>query len=226
MSFDLPQIVDVTPSLDKAFSPTTVTSCPAGAATCPPSSVSTLTFTVTNTTDLQAKPDWTFTDNLPAGVRVAPTPNVGGTCTSTTGAALVRTAAPGSTSISVTGGDLALGQASCTVTVDVVSATPGTYTNDATNVTTNLVPPDPACADGRRPEHDPGPEGPPGRPPRRERPVHRERHRRRDRHRQHGNDGRYRHRSPGHRRGDGRPGPWRARHDVHGERDGCRGRPG
>ncbi|MFC7501860.1 hypothetical protein, partial [Nocardioides sp. GCM10030258] len=132
VSFDLPQIVDVTPSLDKSFSPPLIA----------PGGVSTLTFTVTNTSELMAKADWSFTDNLPAGLKVAATPNVGGTCTSTTGAPLVRTANAGATSIAVTGGDLALNQASCTVTVNVTSDLEGTYVNGPANVTTNLLPPE------------------------------------------------------------------------------------
>ncbi|WP_182378280.1 DUF11 domain-containing protein [Nocardioides sp. WS12] len=132
VSFDLPQIVDVTPSLDKSFSPPLIA----------PGGVSTLTFTVTNTSELMAKADWSFTDNLPAGLKVAATPNVGGTCTSTTGAPLVRTANAGATSIAVTGGDLALNQVSCTVTVNVTSDVEGTYVNGPANVTTNLLPPE------------------------------------------------------------------------------------
>lgn len=109
VGFDLPQIVDVTPQLDKAFSPTTITQ----------GGSSTLTFTVTNTTDLMAKNGWSFTDNLPAGL-VASGP-VGGTCALTASSVT-------SGSISATG-DLARGQVSCTVTVQVTSNTPGVYTN-------------------------------------------------------------------------------------------------
>ena len=51
------RVLDVTPSLDKSFSPTLVgTNQP-----------STLTLTITNTTDLLAKSDWSFTDTLPPG---------------------------------------------------------------------------------------------------------------------------------------------------------------
>jgi len=64
VAFDLPQIVDVTPQLDKSFSAAPAT----GAA---PANVSgaigtpaTLTFTVTNTSDLMDKPGWSFTDTL------------------------------------------------------------------------------------------------------------------------------------------------------------------
>ncbi|WP_214443675.1 DUF7933 domain-containing protein, partial [Mycobacterium tuberculosis] len=50
--FDDPQIVDATPQLDKEFSPSTAV---AGQTT-------TLTFTITNTDELAAKPGWSFTD--------------------------------------------------------------------------------------------------------------------------------------------------------------------
>ncbi len=134
--FDLPQIVDVTPQLDKGFSPSTI---PAGGT-------STLTFTVTNTSDLAAKQDWSITDAMPAGLTVANPASVGGTCaaSSTVGTAYAVTAAPGATSVGVVGGDLAAGQASCTITVQVTASVPGTYTNGPANVTTNLNPPGPA----------------------------------------------------------------------------------
>jgi LPXTG-motif cell wall-anchored protein len=128
------RLLDVTPSLDLAFGPSTVT---AGNPT-------TLTFTVTNTAELAAKPDWSFTNALPSGLVVAPTPAVGGSCTSSTGAAYSVQAAAGATSIAVTGGDLATGATSCTVTVNVVAANAGSYTNGPANVTTALVAPDSA----------------------------------------------------------------------------------
>ena len=109
--FDNIQVLDVTPALDKSFAPPLVGT----------NKTSTLTFTITNTTELSAKPDWSFVDTLPVGVVVAPLPNVGGTCVNAAGVAFVRTATAGSGTISVTGGDLAIGQSSCTITVDVVS---------------------------------------------------------------------------------------------------------
>ena len=66
-----------------------------------------------------AKNGWSFTDNLPAGL-VASGP-VGGSCTLTASSVT-------SGSISATG-NLAQGQTSCTVTVQVTSSTPGVYTN-------------------------------------------------------------------------------------------------
>lgn len=109
VAFDLPQIVDVTPRLSNEFSPSTITQ---GGAT-------TLTFTVTNTADLMAKNGWSFTDNLPAGL-VASGP-LGGTCD------LTDSAVTGD-GVSATG-NLARGEDSCTITVQVTSTTAGAYNN-------------------------------------------------------------------------------------------------
>jgi uncharacterized repeat protein (TIGR01451 family) len=126
-AFDDVQVLDVTPQLDKSFSPTTV----------PVGGTSTLTFTITNTSELAAKDGWSFTDHLPAGLVLA-TPSAG-----TTDCPGGVVAAPdGGTSISLTGGDLDAGEVSCTVTVNVTSDTPATFTNDAANITsTGLNPP-------------------------------------------------------------------------------------
>ena len=118
-AFDDIRILDVTPQLDKVFSPTTVLA----------GGVSTLTFTVTNTSELAAKAGWGFVDALPTGLTVAPTPNLGGTCVAT------RAATAGSDTITITNGSLAAGQASCTITVDVTSPTVGTFENGPDNVT-------------------------------------------------------------------------------------------
>lgn len=131
LAFDNLRVVDATPTLDKAFAVETGT---AGVPT-------TLTFTVTNTSELAAKTDWGFTDALPSGLVVAPTPAVGGTCVNVTGAAFTVQAAAGATSVVVTGGDLAAGATSCTVTVNVVAPAAGTYVNGPGNVTTVLNPP-------------------------------------------------------------------------------------
>lgn len=120
------RVLDVTPQLDKQFSPSLVET----------GGTSTLTFTVTNTSELAAKNGWSFTDNLPNGLRVANPANLGGTCTAD------KAAAAGGTQIAITNGQLAAGQASCTVTVQVTSATADSFTNDADNVTeTGLDPP-------------------------------------------------------------------------------------
>ncbi|BCW58476.1 putative repeat protein (TIGR01451 family) [Paenarthrobacter nicotinovorans] len=109
VGFDLPQLVDVTPQLDKSFAPTTITQ---GQNT-------TLTYTVTNTSDLMAKNGWHFIDTMPAGLTaVGP---LGGTCVRTAGTVSGRT-------VDVTG-NLAQGSVSCTITVTVTSNTPGVYNN-------------------------------------------------------------------------------------------------
>ena len=133
VAIDLPRIYDVTPQLDKEFSPTVI---PVGAT-------STLTFTVTNTDDLQSKPAWSFTDDLPAGMTLAADQTgSGGDCVDAHGAPATVTAVPGSTAVSVAAGSFPAGQPGyCTVTVNV-TASAGYYVNDADNVTASgLLPP-------------------------------------------------------------------------------------
>lgn len=130
-AFDNVRLVDVTPQIDKSFSPALIA----------PGQTSQVTLTVTNTSELDAKNDWSITDTLPAGVVVAPTPAVGGTCAQVTGAAFVRTAVAGTGVFSATGGDLAAGQTSCTLTFSVAAAAEGTYTNGPGNIVSNLNPP-------------------------------------------------------------------------------------
>ncbi|WP_114558938.1 DUF7927 domain-containing protein [Desertihabitans aurantiacus] len=117
-AFDNIQILDATPQLDKAFSPETAFV----------DATSTLTFTITNTSELAAKDGWSFSDTLPEGLVVADEPNVGGTCTADT------TVGDDGASIAVANGQLPAGTASCTITVDVTSGTAGSYTNDADNI--------------------------------------------------------------------------------------------
>ena len=120
-AFDDIKVLDVTPSLDKSFSPATI----------PQGGTSVLTFTITNTSDLAAKTGWTFADTLPAGVVLASVPPAT-TCPGTNG----NVGAPrASGTVSVTG-SLSAGMTSCTVSVTVTSATAGTYTNDASNFST------------------------------------------------------------------------------------------
>jgi uncharacterized repeat protein (TIGR01451 family) len=109
VGFDLPQLVDVTPQLDKAFTPATITQ----------GQTTTLSYTVTNTSDLAAKNGWHFIDTLPSGLTASGP--VGGTC--------VRTASSVSGQTVDITGNLAAGSASCTITVSVTSNTPGTYSN-------------------------------------------------------------------------------------------------
>ncbi|MCT1478413.1 DUF11 domain-containing protein [Microbacterium sp. p3-SID336] len=112
--FDDPQIVDATPQLDKVFSPTTVKV----------GQTSTLTFTITNTDELEAKNGWSFTDTLPAGLRFAGEPVTD--CPA--GVATVD-----GTSISGTG-NMDAGTVSCTFTVPITSDTEGAYTNGPANI--------------------------------------------------------------------------------------------
>ena len=122
------RILDVSPALDASFSPS-----PAVATT-----PTTLTYTVTNTSDLLAKSDWNFTGTLPSGLVVASTPAVGGTCTQVTGTTYSATATAGSSTLTVVGGDLASGATSCTVTVNVVAANAGPY-NSGTVTSNGLI---------------------------------------------------------------------------------------
>lgn len=129
-AFDNIRILNTTPSLAKSFSPAAVTQ----------GEVSRLTFTVTNTSELGRKEGWSFTDNLPAGLVVAPNPDPASTCVPP------QTFAPvaGAGSISVTG-TIDDGIAACTLSVNVVSQDPGVYTNATSNVPTQgLNPPDDA----------------------------------------------------------------------------------
>ncbi|MFC5731591.1 MULTISPECIES: DUF7507 domain-containing protein [Nocardioides] len=124
-AYDNIRVLDVTPTLDKSFTPTRVTT----------GGTSTLTFTITNTSELGSKEGWSFTDALPSGLTIAP----GNTSTTCPSGAV--SAPAGGTSVSVTG-NLSTGMVSCTVTVDVTSDTTGTYTNGPDNVTlTGLNPP-------------------------------------------------------------------------------------
>ncbi|MBD5785993.1 DUF11 domain-containing protein [Cellulosimicrobium terreum] len=112
-AYDNIEVLDVSPQLDKSFSP--VSTVVGGS--------SRLTFTVTNTSELASKAGWAFTDNLPAGLVVASSPDVTNDCGATV------SAAAGAAQLTVTGGTLTAGEVSCTVAVDVTSRTIGTYTN-------------------------------------------------------------------------------------------------
>ena len=124
------RILDATPQLDKEFTDAeTFSGEPA-----------TLTFTITNTSDLAAKRGWSFTDALPAGLEIASPSAVSTDCPSAT-----VDASPGDTSIAVEG-DLETNQASCEVTVDVVSPVPGTFENCPANITAIVGLDSPACS--------------------------------------------------------------------------------
>lgn len=69
-AFDNIRILDATPQLDKAFSPATIEQ----------RGTSTVAMTVTNTSELAAKDDFSFADSLPTGVKVASRANASTTC--------------------------------------------------------------------------------------------------------------------------------------------------
>ena len=102
-------------TLAKAFSPAMV-----GA-----NQPSTLTFNITNSSGNPAQTGLGFTDTFPSGMTVASapaTPQCGGTISFTTN------------SITLSGGSLAAGVSSCTVSVGLTSATPSTYSNTSSNI--------------------------------------------------------------------------------------------
>lgn len=99
------QVLDATPHLNKSFEPARVEA----------GKTSTLTITVTNTSELATKDGWGFTDNLPAGLAIASPSQLGGTCRADV------TAGAGATSINVTSGVLLNGETSCTIVANVVS---------------------------------------------------------------------------------------------------------
>ena len=115
--------VQALPTLTKAFSPTTV-----GVG-----QNSVLTFTITNPAGAPARTGLTFTDTLPAGAVIG-TPNglvngCGGTPT------ITATAGTGVLTVGGTGVNAAIGASTCTITVNVTSATAGSYVNGAAQVT-------------------------------------------------------------------------------------------
>lgn len=114
-AFDDIKIEDVTPHVEKSFSPDAVAV----------GDTSKLTFTVTNTSDLMKKEGWSFTDNLPAGLTVADPANTETTCSN---GAVDTSAGSGTVNLK---GDLKEGQTSCTLSVDVTSDQAGSYENCA-----------------------------------------------------------------------------------------------
>ncbi|WP_162584022.1 DUF7507 domain-containing protein [Variovorax sp. PBS-H4] len=115
-AFDNIRILDATPQLYKSYSaPSQTEGLPL-----------TLTFTITNTSELGEKAGWSFTDTLPAGMTVAAPASLSTTCPS----GLVNATA---TTVSVTG-NLALDQENCTASVNVTAGA-GTYVNGPDNIT-------------------------------------------------------------------------------------------
>ncbi|HEY2393857.1 MAG TPA: hypothetical protein VGK22_21970 [Candidatus Angelobacter sp.] len=108
------------PSIAKAF----------GAATIPLNGTTSLTFTITNSNVNSVLNGIAFTDSLPAGLVVAPTPGLTNSCGGT------ATATAGASSVSLSGGTLAAG-ANCTITVNVQGTTAGVKNNSVTVSSTN-----------------------------------------------------------------------------------------
>ncbi|MDJ0837801.1 MAG: DUF11 domain-containing protein [Acidobacteriota bacterium] len=104
--------VNPPPLFSKAFS----------VASAIPDEVVTLTFTIDNTANTETAASLAFTDNMPANMTVADTPNVNNTCGGTV------TATAGTGVISLASGSLASG-ATCTIAVDVSVSEDGPYTN-------------------------------------------------------------------------------------------------
>ena len=112
-------VTAVPPAFSKVYAPDTV------AVGVP----STLTFTIDNSGNTLDDNVLDFTDNLPAGVVVAPTPNVVNTCTGGT-----VTAVAGTATVSYSGGLVDAG-ATCTISVDTSADLPGVYVNTSGDLT-------------------------------------------------------------------------------------------
>lgn len=112
------------PTFNKSFTPNSI----------PINTTSTLSFTITNNSPNFPLTSVGFNDALPAGVEVAGTPNITGTCfggTITANAAATSISLSGAT-LGVTGG----GSNSCTFSVDVKGTTAGSKSNSV-NLATN-----------------------------------------------------------------------------------------
>ena len=107
------------PFIAKAFTPATV-----GV-----NQTSTLHITITNPNTALALDGVAFSDAYPSGLMNAMVPNVTNSC-----GGAVTGGGPTGTSIGLTAGSIAAG-GSCTITVDVSSAAPGSYANTTGNVT-------------------------------------------------------------------------------------------
>lgn len=109
------------PTFAKAFSPATIG----------PGSISTITFTINNNAEAAGATALAFTDTLPANVTVATPAQLTSDCGIPT-----LTGAEGGNTIVMSGGTVGP-LSSCTVTVNVTSATPGLYTNVSGDLTSD-----------------------------------------------------------------------------------------
>jgi hypothetical protein len=90
-----------------------------------------LTFTIDNTANVLPADNLDLTDNFPAGIVIAATPNASTDCT---GGVLI---AAGTLVVDYSGGSVAAG-ASCTVQVDVTGASVGSHLNTSADLTSSL----------------------------------------------------------------------------------------
>jgi uncharacterized repeat protein (TIGR01451 family) len=104
--------INAPPTVAKAFSPASIAS----------GGTSTLTITLGNTNAASTTLSAAFTDALPGNVFVAAVPNVVKTCTGAV------TAAAGSSSVTYANGST-IPSGGCTISVNVTSSAPGSYTN-------------------------------------------------------------------------------------------------
>ncbi len=99
------------------------------------SSVLPLTFTLTNSPGNPAQSALAFTDTFPAGLILADAiTSFGAGCTGTLTNSSGAPLAAGGPGVKLSAGTMSIGTTSCNVTVDVTSNTPGTYTNNAGNI--------------------------------------------------------------------------------------------
>lgn len=96
-----------------------------GSSTIPLAGSTSLTFTIANSNASVAQTGITFTDSLPVGLVVAPTPNLSNTCSGT------AIALSGTSSVSLTGGTLPPG-AGCAISVVVQGVAAGVKNNSVT----------------------------------------------------------------------------------------------
>jgi CshA-type fibril repeat protein len=117
----------VLPKLTKKFLPTTVAK----------GQISTLIFTLNNSAGNGAKSGLGFVDTLPSGLVVDTNANMMTTCPGGSTVALDPASMTASSGvITVTNASINAGVASCEYSIAVRADTAGTYTNDASNVTT------------------------------------------------------------------------------------------
>jgi len=110
------------PAFSVAFSPSSVLT----------GGTSTMTFTIDNSAVSLTATALDFTNNLPAGLTVATTPNASTTCTGGT-----LTATGGAGSISYSGGSVTTGT-SCTVSADVTPSSAGSLANTSGALTSSV----------------------------------------------------------------------------------------